>query len=41
MDLLRRVAVEQEAAIVTVTHDEKIFGRLDRIFHLRDGLLSD
>jgi predicted ABC-type transport system involved in lysophospholipase L1 biosynthesis ATPase subunit len=26
---------------VTVTHDEKIFGRLDRVFHLRDGLLSD
>jgi putative ABC transport system ATP-binding protein len=41
MDLLRRVAVEQEAAIVTVTHDEKIFSRLDRIFQLRDGLLFD
>jgi putative ABC transport system ATP-binding protein len=41
MDLLRRVAVEHEAAIVTVTHDEKIFSRLDRIFHLRDGLLTD
>ena len=41
MDLLRRVAVEQEAAIVTVTHDEKIFSRLDRVFHLRDGLLVD
>jgi putative ABC transport system ATP-binding protein len=41
MDLLRRVAAEQRAAIVTVTHDEKIFGRLDRVFHLRDGLLSD
>lgn len=41
MDLLRRVAVEQQAAIMTVTHDEKIFGRLDRVFHLRDGLLSE
>jgi putative ABC transport system ATP-binding protein len=41
MDLLRRVAVEQQAAIVTVTHDEKIFSRLDRIFQLRDGLLFD
>lgn len=39
MDLLRRVAVEQKAAIVTVTHDEKIFSRLDGVFHLRDGLL--
>ena len=41
MDLLRRVAVEQQAAIMTVTHDEKIFRRLDRIFELRDGLLAE
>jgi len=37
MDLLRRIAVEQAAAIVVVTHDESIFNRFDRIFHLRDG----
>ncbi|NKB59578.1 MAG: ATP-binding cassette domain-containing protein [Alphaproteobacteria bacterium] len=41
MDLLRKVAVEQEAAILAVTHDEKIFDRFDRIFHLRDGRLDD
>jgi putative ABC transport system ATP-binding protein len=40
MDLLRRVAVEQRAAIMVVTHDEKVFGRLDRIFALRDGVLT-
>lgn len=40
MDLLQRVAREQQAAIVTVTHDEKIFSRLDRSFHLRDGRLD-
>jgi len=40
MDLLRKVAVEQEAAIITVTHDEKIFDRFDRIFNLRDGRLE-
>lgn len=40
MDLLRKVAVEQEAAILAVTHDEKIFDRFDRIFHLRDGWLD-
>jgi putative ABC transport system ATP-binding protein len=40
MDLLRKLAVEQEAAIVAVTHDEKIFDRFDRIFHLRDGRLE-
>ncbi|MCC3306808.1 ABC transporter ATP-binding protein [Sneathiella sp. HT1-7] len=41
MDLLRKVAVEQEAAILAVTHDEKIFNRFDLIFHLRDGRLDD
>jgi putative ABC transport system ATP-binding protein len=41
MDLLRKIAVEQEAAIIAVTHDEKIFDRFDRIFKLRDGLLVD
>jgi putative ABC transport system ATP-binding protein len=40
MDLLRKLAVEQRAAIIAVTHDEKIFDRFDRIFHLRDGRLD-
>jgi putative ABC transport system ATP-binding protein len=40
MDLLRKVAIEQQAAIVAVTHDEKIFNRFDRIFMLRDGRLE-
>jgi putative ABC transport system ATP-binding protein len=40
MDLLRQVAVEHEAAIIAVTHDEKIFDRLDHIFNLRDGRLE-
>jgi putative ABC transport system ATP-binding protein len=40
MDLLRKVAAEQDAAILAVTHDEKIFDRFDRIFHLRDGGLE-
>ncbi len=40
MDLLRRLAVEQDAAIIAVTHDEKIFDRFDRIFQLRDGRLE-
>jgi putative ABC transport system ATP-binding protein len=39
MDLLRRLAREQEAAIIAVTHDEKIYDRLDRIYKLRDGQL--
>ena len=40
MDLLRKVATEQDAAILAVTHDEKIYDRLDRIFDLRDGRLG-
>ena len=39
MDLLRKLAAEQEACIVTVTHDEKIYSRFDRLIHLRDGKL--
>jgi len=41
MDLLRKVASEQQAAILAVTHDEKIFDRFDQIFHLRDGCLDE
>jgi len=41
MDLLRKVAVDQNAAIIAVTHDEKIFDRFDHIFMLRDGALAD
>tara|TARA_R110001592_G_scaffold16881_1_gene71346 strand:+ start:22601 stop:23299 length:699 start_codon:yes stop_codon:yes gene_type:complete len=40
MDLLRKVAAEQKAAILAVTHDEKIYDRFDHIFHLRDGWLE-
>lgn len=40
MDLMRKLAVEQDAAIIAVTHDEKIFDRFDRLFHLRDGRLA-
>ena len=41
MDLLTKLAAEQDAAIIAVTHDEKIFDRFDRIFQLRDGYLED
>jgi len=41
IDLLRKVAVEHDAAIIAVTHDEKIFDRFDRIFNLRDGKLEN
>ena len=41
MDLLRRLARDQQAAIIAVTHDEKIYDRLDRIYKLRDGQLIE
>ncbi|MBL8572446.1 MAG: ABC transporter ATP-binding protein [Hyphomicrobiaceae bacterium] len=40
MDLLRQVAVEQSAAVLVVTHDEKIFDRFDRMVSLRDGRIE-
>lgn len=39
MDLMRKLAAEQDACIIAVTHDEKIYDRFDRLFHLRDGSL--
>ena len=41
MDLLRKLAVDQSAAVIAVTHDEKIFDRFDRMYMLRDGRLED
>jgi len=40
MDLLRRIAIDQQAAIIVVTHDEMILDSFDHIFHLRDGCLE-
>ena len=40
MDLLRRIAADQGAAIIVVTHDEMILDRFDHIFRLRDGRLE-
>ena len=40
MDLLRQVAREQSAAVLVVTHDDKIFPRFDRLVSLRDGRIE-
>lgn len=40
MDLMRKLASEQDACIIAVTHDEKIYDRFDKLFHLRDGRLD-
>lgn len=41
MDLLRKLATEQDACIIAVTHDEKIYDRFDTLFNLRDGRLEN
>jgi putative ABC transport system ATP-binding protein len=41
LDLLRKVAIDQHATVVVVTHDEKIYDRFDRIYSLRDGHILD
>ena len=41
MDLMRKAAIEQDAAVIVVTHDEKIYDRLDTMYHLRDGTIDD
>lgn len=40
IDMLRKVAVEHQAAVIVVTHDQKIYDRFDTIFSLRDGALE-
>lgn len=40
IDLLKKVATERLAAVIVVTHDEKIFDRFDTIHALRDGMLE-
>jgi len=40
MDLLRRIAVDRQAAVLVVTHDETIFDRFDRLISLRDGRIE-
>ena len=40
IDMLRKVAAEHQAAVIVVTHDQKIYDRFDRIFSLRDGILE-
>ncbi len=41
MDLLRRIAVDQQAAVLVVTHDETIFDRFDRLLQFRDGRIEN
>jgi putative ABC transport system ATP-binding protein len=40
MDMLRKVATERRTAVIVVTHDEKILGRFDHVYMLRDGAIE-
>ena len=37
MRLLQRMAIQSQAAVIVVTHDEKIIPTFKRIYHIRDG----
>jgi putative ABC transport system ATP-binding protein len=37
MELLTRIAVRRDRAVVVVTHDSRVFGFADRIAHMDDG----
>jgi putative ABC transport system ATP-binding protein len=40
MELLRRVAVQPDRAVIVVTHDNRVFRFGDRIVHMSDGLVD-
>jgi putative ABC transport system ATP-binding protein len=41
MALLRRLGREQQAAVIVVTHDERMLEGFDRVFHMVDGRLAN
>ncbi|RPI07297.1 MAG: ABC transporter ATP-binding protein [Zetaproteobacteria bacterium] len=40
MALLRRLGREKQAAVIAVTHDERMIAGFDRIYHMTDGQLT-
>ena len=40
MELLRKIAVRPERAVLVVTHDNRIFNFADRVAHMNDGLVT-
>jgi putative ABC transport system ATP-binding protein len=37
MRILNRMAIQYQAAVIVVTHDEKIIPTFKRIYHIREG----
>ena len=40
MELLRRVALQTDRAVIVVTHDNRVFNFGDRIIHMDDGVVT-
>ena len=40
MDLLRHLGREQRAAVIVVTHDERMIEGFDRVYHMTDGRIT-
>jgi putative ABC transport system ATP-binding protein len=40
MELVRRVAVQPDRAVLIVTHDNRVFRFGDRIVHMSDGQIE-
>jgi putative ABC transport system ATP-binding protein len=40
MDLLRRLGRERDAAVIVVTHDERMLEGFDRVYHMTDGRIT-
>lgn len=41
MDLFRRIAREKGSAVICVTHDRRMIEGFDRIYHVKDGRVSN
>jgi putative ABC transport system ATP-binding protein len=40
MDLLRQLGRERKAAVIAVTHDERMIEGFDRVYHMIDGRID-
>ncbi len=41
MNLLRQLGREQHAAVIVVTHDERMIAGFDRVYHMTDGQIAN
>lgn len=40
MEILKKIAREQQTAVITVTHDARMIEGFDHVYHLKDGQLN-